>query len=58
VDAIEVKMDKVEGLLLKNDQVQSDIFDYLKRLEGKITRPPTREGGRDRSEDGQGGRVL
>jgi hypothetical protein len=41
VDVIKAKMDKVEGLLVKNDQVLADIFTYLKRLEGKITCPPT-----------------
>ena len=36
---LETKVDRMESLLLKNDQVQTDIVDYLKRLEGKITHP-------------------
>jgi hypothetical protein len=43
MDALEGKLDKVEGLMLKSEQTQSEMFDYLKRLEGKITRPPSPE---------------
>lgn len=43
VDALETKMDHMESLLVKNYQVQADMFDYLKSLEGKITHPTTPE---------------
>jgi hypothetical protein len=43
MDALEGKLDKVEGLMVKSEQIKSDMFDYLKRLEGKITRPPSPE---------------
>jgi hypothetical protein len=43
VETLEVKVDRMETLLLKNDQVQSDIVGFLKRLDGKISHPPTPE---------------
>jgi hypothetical protein len=41
VETLEGKVDRVESLLIKNEKIQSDMFDYLKRLEGKMSRPPT-----------------
>jgi chromosome segregation ATPase len=41
MNTLERKLDKVEGMMIKSEQTQSDMFDYLKRLEGKITCPPS-----------------
>lgn len=41
VDVLEMKMDHMGSLLEKNEQVHAEIFEYLKRMEGKISRPPT-----------------